>query len=162
MKLQMPVMVMALWLLCPGCEDRDLLNLSDTEVNEILVRVDENDAEFVRKGVVFDSVLTVAGSRTLEEKSERVKARLYFFGDRVRGYYNLADSDQKNLQVFGKKVGNEWAIKCVTKLNMEEAGGYILWSNDGTGIWATGHNNFKKGLITLQKQNIDYDDLVSW
>lgn len=162
MKLQMLVVLIGLWLICCGCDNRSLESLSVDEINSILSNVNEDDPGFVQKNVSFDSIITSAGTRTVEGKNERMKMRLYFYQDRTRGYFNLADRDDKNLQVFGKKVDGNWAIKCVTKLNMEEVGGYIILGPDNNGIWSNGHYNFKKEYLTLKKQNTDYDDLKSW
>lgn len=162
MKLQYVVFISMVLLLCFGCENTSLEKMDATQINEILSNVNENDPAFVQKGVSFDSVVTMAGTRTLDNLNERVKLRLYYFGDLVRGYYMLADRDDKNLQVYGKKVNGLWVIKCVTKLNMEEAGGYIMIRQDKTGIWSTGHYSFKTGTLAYAKQNIDYDELESW
>lgn len=162
MKLQTSFALISLWLVCFGCENRKTSSLNDQQVNEILSSVDENDPGFVQKGISFDSILTLAGTRSLGDFNEPVKAKLYFYGDLTRGYYNLKDRDEKNLQVFGKKVGDYWAIKCVTKLNMEEAGGYIILKSWNNGFWSNGHYNFDQGTITMIKQNIDYNDLQSW
>jgi len=162
MKLQTSILVISLWLCYLGCADSSIHSLNNDQINKILSEVNEEDPKFVEKGVSFDSILTLAGQRTLNEESEKVKARLYFFGELTRGYYNLSERDDKNLQVFGKKVGDVWAIKCVTKINMEEAGGYIILDGKNNGIWSNGHYNFLKGQVSLQKQNKDYDDLSSW
>ena len=162
MKLQWQYLILLLWLSCSGCANDKLESLSAVEINKILANVDENDPEFVNKNVPFDSIITSAGMRTLGSLNEKIKARLYYYGDRTRGYYNLSDRDEKNLQVFGKKVGEYWALKCVTKLNMEEAGGYLIIRPDGSGIWSNGHYNFLTGTVFMQNQNIDYDDLASW
>lgn len=162
MKLQTLMFLTSLWLICYGCDNSTLESLSVHEINNILSYVNENDPEFVKKDVPFDSIVTSAGIRSIDGISENIKARLYYYGDRTRGYYNLSDRDEKNLQVFGRKVGDRWAIKCVTKLNMEEVGGYIIVGPDNRGIWSNGHYNFKMGTISLKKQNIDYDDLESW
>ena len=118
MKLHVLVILIGLWLICCGCDNRSLESLSVDEINVILSNVNEDDPGFVQKNVSFDSITTTAGTRSLEGKNERIKMRLYFYQDRTRGYYNLADRDDKNLQVFGRKVDDNWAIKCVTKLNM--------------------------------------------
>ena len=162
MKLQTQVFAMGLFLLIAGCGNSELKDLSNAEINEIMVHVNEDDPSFVEKGIAFDSIITLAGFRELDDKKERIKAKLYFFGERTRGYFNLADLDNKNLQVFGKKVEGDWAIKCVTKLNMEEVGGYILWSPGEDAIWSNGHYNFQKGNLSWTKQNTDYDVLETW
>ena len=162
MKIQALIYLTSLTLLTAGCGSKSLKNLSNKEINKILSFVNENDPAFVEKGISFDSVATYAGIRTLNNNSERIKARLYFFGNLTRGYFNLADFDEKNLQVFGKKVNNTWALKCVTKLNMEEAGGYIILDHLNDGIWSNGHHSFKMGTLSWSKQNIDYDILQSW
>lgn len=162
MKLQWQILFMLLWLSCYGCDNSTLESLTGEEINAILAHVNENDPEFVKKEVPFDSIITSAGYRSLNSNSERIKAKLYYYGDRTRGYYNLSDRDDKNLQVFGRKVGDYWALKCVTKLNMEEAGGFIILRHDGSGIWSNGHYNFKTGTISTKKQYRDYDELESW
>ncbi len=139
--------------------------LSTDDINSILGQVQENDTAFTEKGIAFDSIVTLAGLRNLDESDARMKMKLFFFGDYCRGYFNLSDLDIKNLQFFGKKIDNMWALKCVTKLNMEEAGGYILFWPDGTdysGIWSNGDVNFKQGKIRLAKQEIDYNTLTVW
>jgi len=161
-KLQTLITLASLWLICLGCVDRSTEALTTDQINEILAEVNEDDLAFVEKGVTFDSVVTTAGFRELNGDQERVKMRLYYFGDLTRGYFNLADRDEKNLQVFGRKVNDRWALKCVTKLNMEEVGGYIILSPESQDIWANGHYNFKMEKFNLLKQNIDYDDLKTW
>lgn len=139
-------------------------SLKAEDINSILSHIQENSPVYTEKGIAFDSIVTLAGVRSLDN-DERLKMKLFFFGDHCRGYFNLADTDTKNLQFFGKKVEDAWALKCVTKLNMEEAGGYILlWkdSQDYSGIWSNGHVNFEKGEITLAKQAIDYNTLTVW
>lgn len=162
MKLHTLIFLISLWLVCYGCDDRTLESMTAEEINQILSHVNEEDPAFVAKDIAFDSVVTSAGSRTINGKVERVKSRLYFYGDLTRGYFNLADRDEKNLQVFGKKVEGNWVIKCVTKLNMEEVGGYMILSPDGNGIWSNGHISFKTETITLNKKNTDYDALKTW
>ena len=162
MKLQTVGLIASLWLSCIGCEQRELSQLDNNKVNAILANVNEDDPQFVQKDVSFDSIVTTAGYRDINGESERIKMRLYYYGALTRGYFNLADRDDKNLQVFGKNVDGIWAIKCVTKLNMEEVGGYMLWKSYGDGIWANGHHNFKKQALSLKKQELDYDVLKTW
>ena len=162
MKLQTLVLLACLWLFCFGCANRSSNSLKDLDVNIVLSSVDEEDPRFVEKGIAFDSIITVAGWRSLESLKEPVKAKFYFYGDYVRGYYNLSNRDEKNLQVFGNKVDQYWAIKCVTKLNMEEAGGFLIFSDWKNGIWSNGHYNFEIGDISMVKKDIDYQDIVSW
>ncbi len=162
MKLHVLILFISLWLVCYGCDSRTLENMTPEQINQILSHINEDDPAFVQKDIVFDSIVTSAGTRHINGKTERVKTRLYYFGDRTRGYFNLADRDEKNLQVFGQKIDNNWVIKCVTKLNMEEVGGYIIIEPGGQGIWSNGHINFKTEPISLSKQNIDYDDLKTW
>ena len=162
MKLHTLILFISLWLVCYGCDSRTLETMTPEQINEILSHINEDDPAFVQKEVVFDSIVTSAGTRNINDRTERVKSRLYYFGDRTRGYFNLADRDEKNLQVFGKKINNRWVIKCVTKLNMEEVGCYMIMNPNGQGIWSNGHINFKTEQISLKKQNIDYDDLKTW
>ena len=88
--------------------------------------------------------------------------KLFYFGPLARGYYNLADQDDKNLQVFGRQIDDHWAFKCVTKINMEEAGGYMILDQDHNGIWSSGHINFDTEKISLEKKDTDYQDLSQW
>jgi hypothetical protein len=141
-------------------------DLNTDDINNILGQVQENDPVFTEKGIAFDSIVTLAGIRQLEGKNERIKMKLFYFGSYSRGYFNLPDLDIKNLQFFGKKIDNSWALKCVTKLNMEEAGGYMIYwqgENDSyEGIWSNGEVNFKQGKIILDRQVIDYNTLTIW
>lgn len=162
MKLRPLLLFMGLWLICYGCDNRSLEKLKPEEINSILANVSEDDPAFVQKGISFDSIVTLAGTRTIGNKTERIKFRLYHFQHLTRGYFNLTDRDDKNLQVFGKLIDGNWVIKCVTKLNMEEVGGYIILQPDRNGIWSNGHINFKTETIALKKQTTDYDDLTSW
>ena len=145
-----------------ACTDNAISSLSNEEVNNLLSQIDENDPSFVEKNVQFDSIVTLAGERILEEKVERIKMKIYYYGDLSRGYFNLRDMDDKNLQVFGKKTGPYWIYKCVTKINMTEAGGYMIFGDSGEGVWSNGDVNFKQGKIEVKKQTIDYNSLVSW
>lgn len=145
-----------------ACNNSSVSSFDNTEINTLLSQIDENDAAFVEKEIIFDSIATMAGLRSLNSMEEPIKIKLFYFGDRVRGYYNLASRDDKNLQIFGRQLDGRWVIKCVTKLNMEEAGGYIILEKTGDGIWSTGHVNFKKGRITLEKQYTDYNSLENW
>ena len=154
-------------LIILGCSQSKLEKdqMSTETVNSILGQVSENDSAFTEKGIAFDSIITLAGVRLLENKSERIKVKLFFFGDNCRGYFNLIDKDSKNLQFFGSKIDNKWALKCVTKLNMEEVGGYIIfWPSDKDikGVWSNGDVNFKQGKIILTKQELDYNILTVW
>ncbi|MEE9374370.1 MAG: hypothetical protein V3V00_15045, partial [Saprospiraceae bacterium] len=155
-------------LIVLGCSEskNQQKGLSNEEVNLILDEIREDDSAFTQKGIEFDSIVTLAGNRVLNSEKVRVKLKLFYFGNHCRGYFNLPDLDTKNLQFFGKKINNMWALKCVTKLNMEEAGGYILFNytkkNDITGFWSNGHVNFKQGKIVLAKQELDYNTLTVW
>lgn len=146
---------------CKG-ESNEPREYDVTRINNVLSYVVEDDPKFVEKGISFDSTVTMAGTRQYRNKTQRVKMKLFYFGDYTRGYYNLADQDNSNLQVFGRKVGDQWALKCVTKINMEEAGGYLILPPGGEGIWSSGHLNFEKQDISLTKQNVDYTVLDKW
>ena len=124
--------------------------------------VDENDPTFTLKDVKFDSIITVAGQRTYLEDQQNIKMKIFYYGDTARGYYNISDLDEKNLQIFGKRVDDLWAFQCVTKLNMEEAGGYLIMDGNYQGIWSSGHINYKKQELTLLKRKKDYQELSNW
>jgi len=162
MKLQVLMCTVGLWLCCSGCGDSNLTSITPEEINGILSHVDEESPRFVEKSIKFDSILTLAGVRQSNDTSERVKIKLFYYNDLVRGYYNLIDKDDKNLQVFGKKVKNRWVLKCVTKLNMTEVGGYMILESGGASIWSNGDLNFKPQEITLLKADRDYDVLKTW
>jgi len=154
-------------LIIVGCGESARQNekLNTSQINSILGHIQENDPAFTEKGITFDSITTLAGIRSLEEKQERIKMKIFYFGENCRGYFNLPNQDAKNLQFFGKKVDNRWALKCVTKLNMEEVGGYIIFNrglNSYDGIWSNGDVNFNKGKIILSKQELDYNTLTVW
>ncbi len=157
-----PVLILLAAVFLAACGEPSISSLDNYDINDLLVQVNEEDEIFVQKNVVFDSILTLAGRRTLEGKTELVKIKLFYYGDRVRGYFNLSDKDDKNLQVFGKRIGTYWVFKCVTKINMEEAGGYLIMENNRRGIWSNGHVNFKIGDIALTKQITDYSSLTNW
>ena len=162
MKLQVLYIIGVLWLCCSGCGTSDLTSMTPEEINNLLSQVDEDSPRFVEKGNSFDSIVTAAGIRTNADTNERVKMKIFYFGDLLRGYFNLTDKDDKNLQVFGKKTGDMWVIKCVTKLNMEEVGGYMILQDNRKGIWSNGNISFRSERINLTKQNIDYDVLQTW
>ncbi len=150
-----------------GCAESESKyeRISAHEINAILGEFGDTDAVFTSKGVSFDSIVTYAGKRMLNGTIEKTKLKLFFYGEYCRGYFNLPEKDTKNLQVFGKKISGDWILKCVTKLNMEEAGGYIFLvkeENAYNGIWSNGHVNFKKGNLRLQKQKLDYNILTDW
>ena len=143
-----------------------LESLNNDEINQILSHLDESDILFTSKDVTFDSIATYAGTRELDGSVEKIKVKLFFYDGLSRGYFNLPAKDIKNLQVFGKLVEDKWIFKCVTKLNMEEVGGYIIVDGKAngqwTGIWSNGHVNFKKGKVSLIKQERDYNILTDW
>jgi len=147
MKLQILMLSVVLWLCSSGCGESSMTSITPEEINGLLSQVNEDDPEFVAKGIQFDSIVTKAGIRSIAETNERVKIKFFYFEDRVRGYFNLADSDDKNLQFFGRKVDDLWVLKCVTKINMEEVGGYLIFKKDGSGIWSKGDLNFKPHMV---------------
>lgn len=154
--------VVVTWL-CLGCEGNvQLTTMSDSAINQILAQVDTEDPEFVQKGVSFDSIITIAGHRYLKGKKARVKCKLFFYRDYVRGYYNLTEQDDKNLQIFGKKTEDYLIFRSATKINMEEADGYIIFDKGYNGIWSNGNVNFEKGTIELVKNDTDYNTLQQW
>jgi len=135
------------------------------QINSILRNFSETDEIFISDNISFDSIVTYAGLRILEDKNEKIKLKLFFYGEYCRGYYNLPEKDIKNLQVFGMNINNDWILKCVTKLNMEEAGGYLFFSmkdNEYEGIWSNGGVNFKKGFLHLFRQDKDYNIIADW
>ncbi len=161
MKLQILMLSVVVWLCCSGCGDSDLTSITPEEINALLVQVDEDSPQFVEKNITFDSIITKAGTRQIGSGSERVKIKLFYYGSLVRGYFNLIEKDDKNLQFFGQKIGDRWVMECVTKLNMEEVGGYMILEKS-SGIWSKGDINFQPESITLRHSNIDYDVLKSW
>ncbi len=161
MELRILMWSVVLWLCCSGCGDSNLTSITPEEINALLAQVDEESPLFVEKNITFDSIVTRAGVRQIGSGSERVKIKMFYYGNLVRGYFNLIDKDDKNLQFFGQKIGDRWVAECVTKLNMEEVGGYIIL-NGTAGIWSKGDINFQPESITLRKSEIDYDVLKSW
>jgi hypothetical protein len=149
-------------LLFFACGGDTLSSLDNNAINAILSNVNEADTTFTKKDVKFDSIVTLAGTRTYLGNNQKVKLKLFYFGNYARGYFNIKDLDDKNLQVFGNKLEDKWALKCVTKINMEEAGGYIIIDDSNQGIWSSGHINFNKEIIILTKQNKDYATLTEW
>jgi hypothetical protein len=145
---------------CQG--DSSLEAMDSSRINAILSAVNETSDTYTQKDVEFDSIVTYAGVRSYSNQDQKVKMKLFYFGEFARGYFNIKDLDDKNLQVFGRKVDGYWALKCVTKINMEEAGGYILLENSKKGIWSSGHINFIKEPILFTKQNTDYNSLLDW
>lgn len=145
-----------------SCQEGALGDMSPTEINELLSQLNENDPIFTQKEVKFDSIVTLAGIRGFSNVKQKVKLKLFYFGDHARGYFNVSDVDDSNLQIFGKKINNNWAFKCVTKINMEEVGGYIILKKDNSGIWSNGHINFTVEDIKLTKQPQDYNSLETW
>jgi hypothetical protein len=139
--------------------------LSPEQINAILGQFSETDEVFVKKNISFDSVVTYAGFRSLGERSEKIKMKLFYYDDNCRGYFNIPHLDNKNLQVFGKKMKDDLILKCVTKINMEEAGGFMFLVPElegYSGTWSNGHVNFKLGRIELKKQSTDYNTLAEW
>ncbi len=151
-----------LLITCFSCQRSELTNLSPEGINNILAQFNENDAVFTQKDVEFDSINTLAGIRDYSNVQQRVKVKLFYFGDYARGYFNVSDIDDSNLQIFGKKIQDYWAFKCVTKINMEEVGGYIILKKNNSGIWSNGHINFNIEKINLTKQMVDYNNLTNW
>ena len=162
MKLHTLICLVSLWLGFSGCGESNLTSITPDKINSLLSQVNEDDPRFVEKGISFDSIITKAGNREISTSSERVKIKLFYYDDKVRGYFNLTDRDDKNLQFFGQRIEDLWVLKCVTKLNMQEVGGYIFLDEDGSGVWSNGDLNFKPQVITLLKSNKDYDVLTSW
>jgi len=160
-------LVLFFFLIVLGCTEskKPSEKISPEEINSILGQFQESDAIFTEKGVAFDSILTLAGTRLRDGIDERIKMKLFFYGPHCRGYFNLPLTDDKNLQVFGKNIDNQWILKCVTKLNMEEVGGYMLIEQKKSiyqGIWSNGHVNFKNEKIRLVKNSTDYNILTDW
>lgn len=148
-------------ILYTGCTPDTLLTLDNEGISRILSLMDENDPAFREKEVAFDSIVSYTGIRTYQGNEQNIKVKLFYFGDRMRGYFNLRDQDDKNLQVFGKMVGGYKAFKCMTTVNMEEAGGYMILDEQNEGIWSNGHINFEKEQIHLKKSVRDYNDLTA-
>jgi hypothetical protein len=145
-----------------SCQHRSLSSLSNDEINALLAQVDENDAVFIEKGVTFDSVVTYVGTRELESTKERMKMKLFYFNGVMRGYYNLPDTDQKNLQIFGKEIEGNQVLKCVSNLISDEQGSYLIVDKNKAGIWASPHQNYKLGTFQLRKSAIDYATVREW
>lgn len=162
MKLHMLICLVSLWLGFSGCGESSLTSITPDKINSLLSQVNEDDPRFVEKSISFDSIITKAGNREISTSSERVKIKLFYYDDKVRGYFNLIDRDDKNLQFFGQRIEDLWVLKCVTTLNMQEVGGYIFLDEGGSGVWSNGDLNFKPQVISLLKSNKDYDALTSW
>jgi hypothetical protein len=153
--------VVCVWLISVACDNESLSSFDNNDINSILSQVNENDESFKVKDVQFDSIVSYEGIRTYRGADQRIKLKLFYFGDLMRGYFNIRDLDDKNLQVFGRNLGQYRAMKCMTTVNMEEAGGYIILEGNNQGIWSTGHINFEKETITLKKTVSDYNDLAN-
>lgn len=162
MKALLPLICVMCFVSLSACKDVSLSSLNTGQINALLAEIDENDPKFTLKEIQFDSIVTMAGWRTLGEQKERIKLKLFYFGVLSRGYYNLSDKSPANLQVFGKLIENNWVLKCVTKIDMEEVGGYLIIKDQSEGIWSTGDVNFKMGLLELSKKYTDYNDLETW
>lgn len=162
--MKMHILVLAMCIVsCVGCDSNTKLkSMTNEQMNKILAQIDETSSVFVQKDVAFDSIVTAAGSRFVNDREERMKIKLFYFGNHTRGYYNLSDKDDKNLQVFGQKVDGRWTLKCVTKLSGEEADGYLFFNDGYQGLWSNGSVNFVQGTFNMVKQNKDYADLKSW
>lgn len=156
------VCIVSVILLFAACQTESVQTLSTDQINQLMTQVDENDPAFTQKDVQFDSILTLAGTRQYRQETQKIKVKIFYFGNLARGYYNLADRDDKNLQVFGKKIEDLWVYTCVTKINMEEVGGYLILDPSQNGIWSSGHINFEKQEISLKKYSQDYTELTSW
>ena len=161
MKLRRVVVITMVTFFFLSCRDSSLINFDSTKINALLSQLDEENPVFVRKDVAFDSIITVIGTRKIDGSVDKIKAKLFYYDSFCRGYFNLMELDDKNLQVFGQKVEDYWAFKCVTKLNMEEAGGYIVMNEDRKGIWSNGHQNFQKGQISWHKSAKDYSQITN-
>ncbi|MFT4566499.1 MAG: hypothetical protein ACI9FN_001460 [Saprospiraceae bacterium] len=162
MKLFAFVLLLTMWFSC-GCEsEKRIEDWSKEEINALLSNFDVADPAFVEKDIQFDSILTIAGIRKIGTESQRIKCKLFFFGTHMRGYFNLADQDDKNLQVFGKRIDKYIAFKSATKINMEESDGFLILDENYKGIWSNGNINFKNGTISMTKQKTDYTSLESW
>ncbi len=161
-KLCIGLIIVGLILLLSACQNESVQTLNTDQINQFMTQVHANDPAFTHKNVKFDSIVTLAGTRQYRQKSQKIKAKIFYFGDLARGYYNLADRDDKNLQIFGKKVDGLWIHTCVTKINMEEVGGYLILDQNRSGIWSSEHINFEKQEISLKKFGQDYTELTSW
>ena len=161
MKLRRVVVITMVTFFFLSCRDSSLQSFDSTKINALLSHLDEENPVFVSKDVVFDSIITVVGQRQIKGSVDKLKAKLFFYDSFCRGYFNLIDNDDKNLQVFGQKIDSYWAFKCVTKLNMEEVGGYMIIDKELGGIWSNGHHNFDKGELALKISNKDYSQITN-
>ena len=161
-KMGIASIIVGLILLLSACQNESVQTLNTDQINQLMTQVDANNPAFTQKNVKFDSIVTLAGTRQYRQESQKIKAKIFYFGDLARGYYNLADRDDKNLQIFGKKVDGLWIHTCVTKINMEEVGGYLILDQNRSGIWSSGHINFEKQEISFKKFSQDYTELTSW
>jgi len=96
MKLRILIYSVVLWLCSSGCGERNLTSITPEEINTLLAKVNEEEPKFVEKGISFDSIVTKAGIRSFNDTPQKVKMKLYYFQNRVRGYFNVIDQDDKN------------------------------------------------------------------
>lgn len=139
-----------------------LEEMGTNRINELLNYVKESDSVYKDKEISFDSVLTYVGRRTFEGAQQNIKLKLFYYGNHARGYYNIPEVDQKNLQVFGISQDGYWIFKCVSQLDSEEIGSYLILNHSLEGIWSGGHINYVKETIKLNKTVGDYHELQQW
>lgn len=162
MKCRILFFFLVLWLLYSCQVSKTLDQWDSSEINLLMANINIEEPIFTQKDIHFDSIVTLAGTRIVGKKLESIKLKLFYFGGYIRGYYNLSDQDNKNLQIFGKKLGPHLAFKVATKINMKESDGYIVLNNSHMGIWSNGSVNFAKGTIALTKNNKEYTLLDRW
>jgi len=67
---------------CFGCDSNTKLkSLNNDQVNARLAQIDENSEVFIQKDISFDSIVTTAGLRVVSDTSEKIKMKLFFFGE---------------------------------------------------------------------------------
>ena len=118
----------------------------------------QNPAFKVRKNKEdFDQILTFLGSRTLNGETEDLKFKLFFWEDKIRGYYETVYGG-KNIQVFGYKEGNSIALKSQNNNVPQEDGVSMFGTFVGDQMDLTHRKGTvgEDGQITVKITDIEY------
>lgn len=122
-----------------------------------------------QKGIQFDSIVTYAGTRTFsgtkgyDNRTDKIKIKLFYKNDWFRGYYNM-HYNSTNLQIIGRIKNGQAIIRSITQLDPVESSSYFIANFDNKAMTGLAQTlEFKeKGTFNFSKQNIDYNELKDW
>ncbi len=150
------------WIIA-GCA-QESTDIEDVKlINRTLAKINVSDPQYFDKGMGFDSVVVYAGERVVNGMEEKFKMQLfYFYGDYVRGYIKVPSRDNYNFQLFGRLSNGQLILKCVSTVQSDEQGSFMIIDDNKTGIWSSSHINFVIGTLTANKYNTDYESFKHW